>query len=682
MFTLIFRKGMLPVVTLLLFVGSVLAQAAPYAYVANSNDNTVSVINTATDATVGGPIPVGQNPEGVTVSPNGSRVYVVNWCTGTPSNCTGNGTVSVINTATNAVFATVPVGHNATGAAVSPDGSRVYVTNYSDNTVSVIDTATNSVVATIPVGSLPFGIAVSPDGRRIYIANHVSNGTISVIDTATDDVVATVPVGSQPDDVVVSPDGSRVYVSNYCETTSCNNGSVSVIDTATNNVVATIPVGLYPYSLAVTPDGSRIYVAINQNNGIVPVIDASTNTVVATVSVGSYPSGVAMSPDGSQIYVTNMSDNTVSVLDASTNTVVATIPVGANPNTIGAFVGPGDLIATNNSATGGAGSQISGTVPMLSNSTACPTTDSTVQAPAQGSVSLSASTGAFTYTPTSATYSGPDAFTWRGQAPGCTAAAAPSTAVSNTATVSLTIDPLLTGLANVTVGEGAGAGAHESFSLTGSTPFTHTLASDNATVLPPAGVTVSPAACGTAGNLNCTLGLTAASAPGTAAVTVTTTDTYGDPVKKTVLVTVVSPPTETGLSNVSLATGQSGRESFTDTGTGALTVTATSSNTRLLPNSGITGQSLCTAAGGCTVTLQPASGQSGTATVTVTVTDAYGQSATGSFDVAVQASSTGGGGGSTGSSGGGGAMSPLDLLMLLGLLGFVGLRRYSLRHRN
>jgi YVTN family beta-propeller protein len=39
-----------------------------------------------------------------------------------------------------------------------------YVTN-GGSSVSVIDTATNTVVATVGVGSLPFGVAVTPDGN-------------------------------------------------------------------------------------------------------------------------------------------------------------------------------------------------------------------------------------------------------------------------------------------------------------------------------------------------------------------------------------------------------------------------------------------------------------------------------------------------------------------------------------
>jgi YVTN family beta-propeller protein len=80
---------------------------------------------------------------------------------------------------------------------VTPDGSKVYVTNVNSNTVSVIDTATNTVIATIPVGTTPQGVAVTPDGSKVYVANSDSN-TVSVIDTATNTVSATTPVGSYP----------------------------------------------------------------------------------------------------------------------------------------------------------------------------------------------------------------------------------------------------------------------------------------------------------------------------------------------------------------------------------------------------------------------------------------------------------------------------------------------------
>jgi YVTN family beta-propeller protein len=87
------------------------AEAAPFAYVVNSGDGTVSVIDTATNTVVGTPIPVGDSP------------FLV---------------------------------------AVAPDGKHAYVTNLTSNTVSVIDTASNTVAATVPVGSNPIGVDIVP----------------------------------------------------------------------------------------------------------------------------------------------------------------------------------------------------------------------------------------------------------------------------------------------------------------------------------------------------------------------------------------------------------------------------------------------------------------------------------------------------------------------------------------
>jgi YVTN family beta-propeller protein len=122
------------------------AEAAPFAYVVNNGDNTVSVIDTATNAVVGTPIPVGGLPNGVAITPDGTHAYVAN---------AGGNTVSVIDTATNTVeAATIAVGESPVAVAVTPDGKHAYVANHFGN-VSVIDTATNTVVATVPAGGVP-----------------------------------------------------------------------------------------------------------------------------------------------------------------------------------------------------------------------------------------------------------------------------------------------------------------------------------------------------------------------------------------------------------------------------------------------------------------------------------------------------------------------------------------------
>ncbi len=95
-------------------------------------------------------------------------------------------------------------------------------------------------------------------------------------------------------------------------------------------------------------------------------------------------------------------------------------------------------------------------------------------------------------------------------------------------------------------------------------------------------------------------------------------------------------PTLTGLVDETVTAGEAvPAESFTIGGTGTLTVTASSSNTTLLPDSEIGGYTGCTAAGSCTLTLAPASGQVGTTAVTVTVEDGYGQVGSESFSLTV-----------------------------------------------
>src|SRR2546428_117434 len=96
----------------------------------------------------------------------------------------GNGSVSVVDVETNAVLSTMPLGTNPFGVAVDPSGARVYATNRDDGTISVIDPAAETVVATVDVGSSPTGIAVDASGRRLYVANRGSD-SVTVLDTST-----------------------------------------------------------------------------------------------------------------------------------------------------------------------------------------------------------------------------------------------------------------------------------------------------------------------------------------------------------------------------------------------------------------------------------------------------------------------------------------------------------------
>jgi YVTN family beta-propeller protein len=322
---------------------------AQNAYITNSALNEVQVIDTATNR-ITTAIAVGNNPETVGVSSDGSRIYV--------GNCGDSGSVSIIDGTSNSMIITIPVGPVvlnggtcAGGIAVSPDNSKVYVASQTDvGTVSIIDAKTDTITATVTIPAGVFALAVTPNGRRLYITSPID--TVSVLDTASNAVIATINTGttstgagSLPSGVAVSPDGSKVYVALYAT------AAVAVIDTATNTIVATIPITgaqyqLTPYMVAVTPDGARVYVTI-LNGTFVPVIDTATNTVIANVTVGVDPLGVDVTPDGKRVYVANVFGSctpncappgSVSVIDTATNRVTDTIAVGGQPLAFGRFI--------------------------------------------------------------------------------------------------------------------------------------------------------------------------------------------------------------------------------------------------------------------------------------------------------------------------------------------------------
>lgn len=65
------------------------------------------------------------------------------------------------------VSARIPVGHNPRGVALSPDGKRLYVANRLDDTLSVIDTETQKVISTIDLGG-PKNVDALRRGERLF----------------------------------------------------------------------------------------------------------------------------------------------------------------------------------------------------------------------------------------------------------------------------------------------------------------------------------------------------------------------------------------------------------------------------------------------------------------------------------------------------------------------------------
>lgn len=198
-----------------------------HVYVVAYYSNNVSVIDTASN-TVTATIPVGQRPHGVVVSRDNKQVYVANYATND---------ITVIDATLNSVSATIPLPANSNpfGLAQTLDSSKFYVTGWSSNAVYVVDTARKAVTATILVGVRPVSAAVTPDASRVYVSNYngsTSITSVSVIDAASNTVLTDIPLPSG----VLRAAFRCIPMATGCMLRPYSTGVVFVIDAASNTI--------------------------------------------------------------------------------------------------------------------------------------------------------------------------------------------------------------------------------------------------------------------------------------------------------------------------------------------------------------------------------------------------------------------------------------------------------------
>lgn len=226
--------------------------------------------------------------------------------------------------------------------------STGFVTNQDNDTVSVVDSATGQITATIPVGTSPQALALSSDKSTLYVANTGSN-TISVIDTTTFQVIQTLNPAtlSSPDSLALDPKGRYLAIGNL------GSNNLEILHLQNDPITGTsLPLGFAvgPRSMTVTPNGSLIYIADNTGNTVTAVnmADPINPTILETITVGNSPSSVAVSPNTRFAAVSNKTDNTVSIISTFNNVVVSTVTVGSSPSSV-SFNSTSDKVYVTNS---------------------------------------------------------------------------------------------------------------------------------------------------------------------------------------------------------------------------------------------------------------------------------------------------------------------------------------------
>jgi YVTN family beta-propeller protein len=147
------------------------------------------------------------------LSPDGQTLYVSLW---------GGAKVLMLDASTLASRGEMPVGEHPNAMVLSRDGTRLFVACANTNAVWVLDLNRKLPAEQIgvalgidaPAGSTPNGVALSPDGRTLLVAN-ADNNTVTVADVSKPGasvVQGWIPVGWYPTGVLFDRDGSRMFV--------------------------------------------------------------------------------------------------------------------------------------------------------------------------------------------------------------------------------------------------------------------------------------------------------------------------------------------------------------------------------------------------------------------------------------------------------------------------------------
>jgi len=290
--------------------------AGPKAYVGNFKDSTVSVIDTASERVVA-TLPVAAGPDGIVIAPDGRSVFV----SGSSASA-----VSEIDTAGDRVTRGIEVGKGPQGLAMTADGKWLLVAVNGDDRVAFVDTSAHGVSATVPVPK-PHTIAIRPDGRQAYVASQEpGHFALVVIDMATRAVVTQIPLDKPPRDLEFDLDGKALYL------TLAGVPAVQVLDAATNQWGTPIPTGVSPH-IAQHFAGMASGVVVVQGPGEVMLFDPAARTSVRSIGVGKQPHWLDLSADGKKLWVSNEGSNDVSVVDLGGG-AMHTVPVGNAPRKV------------------------------------------------------------------------------------------------------------------------------------------------------------------------------------------------------------------------------------------------------------------------------------------------------------------------------------------------------------
>jgi YVTN family beta-propeller protein len=246
----------------------------------------------------------------------------------------GSNSVVVIDTNTLTILANIPIGSNPVGLAVSPDGSRLYVANSGATTsgVGVIDLSTLKTLPSLPTRYSPYEVAVGLNGW-LYLTTESEvypNGLMQVSTSGT--VQST--FGGQFDSyegafIQISPDQKTLYVGN----SGLDASTFVSFDVSTDTPVLSQQAdsGGNGEDLCLSHFGAFLCYPNGAGNGpgyIMTEIPANNlNGSNGSFDVGAYPYNAAFSPDDEFVYTAPYTQGQIQVYNTSSFGFAGSFPV-------------------------------------------------------------------------------------------------------------------------------------------------------------------------------------------------------------------------------------------------------------------------------------------------------------------------------------------------------------------
>ena len=267
-----------------------------------------------------GVVPEGDGPAGATFSADGSLIIVAH---------RESRNLIVWNAATRAFVRAIPVTGSPQSVAVNASGIAV-TANVMEDTASIIDIATGAELAVIPVGRVPGVVQITADGQTAVVGNTTSSD-FSIIDIASATELRRIAGGNFAATTSVNPESGSFSL--YYSFFTLNGrtivhprrfqSNVAIIDIDSGNVVS-VPTAAGPSHAAVYAGGTRAYVAHWLSTRTISDIDLATGTVVRTFTTSVDLGGpLATNPSGTKLAVAIQ--NAAFVLDTTTATAGPTL---------------------------------------------------------------------------------------------------------------------------------------------------------------------------------------------------------------------------------------------------------------------------------------------------------------------------------------------------------------------